>query len=170
MQTHNLSLCGHRPRHLEGGPPSKLFPSLIFTGRGQQEAERNNSRLWGLLSRTGALACSKEDRTLGDGAQAPEPPGCGLESSGLPRLLSLRGYVSPSLKEAEQQNPSPTKRQGLGSQADGLASSCGRYSSAHGASQDKHSGAFKAVSKSHVHVAPTSCAHLKVGRVDPPPA
>lgn len=72
MHTHHLSLSlrRHTARRLQGGPASKLFHALIFTGRREQEAEKNNSSRWGPLSRTGALVCSNEDRMLGLGGLA----------------------------------------------------------------------------------------------------
>ena len=74
IYTISLSLPSHTC--LEGGPASKSFHSLIFTGSREQEVERNNSRLRGLLSRasTLVLVCTKENRTPGDRGQPPNLP------------------------------------------------------------------------------------------------
>lgn len=114
MHTHNLSLspCRRAPGRLEGGPPSKLFHALIFTGRREQEAERRNSRRGGLGPGAELVlwfaAVRTESRSPGG---RPQPPGCGFQSGGSRLLPGLGGCIPPSVMEAEGRHPSQTKIQ-----------------------------------------------------------
>lgn len=131
--------------------------------------ERNNSGLRGLLSRasTLVLVCTKENRTPGDRGQPPNLR-TWLAELRLATTCESQGYV-PSSMGAGQQNPSQTKMEGQRNQTKILASSRGRCQLPQEPAKTNTQG-FPSSSKSHMHPAPGSRAHLKVCKLDPPPA
>lgn len=121
---YTVSLFPGRYSCLEGGPASKPFPSLVFTGMREQEVERKNSRLRGPLRAQPVLWFAAQRRRESWVMEAsPDASRMWLRELCLATGPSISGTHTPfSLKGAQQRNSPQTKMQGQGKQANNLAS------------------------------------------------
>ena len=137
MHTHNLPLSARTQHGVLTEVHHQSCFTLLFSLAGESRRQKGGTADTGAFWAEPVLRPAA--KRTGSWARGPGPSlrDAAYRAQASLLLLRPRGYSPPSLKEAEQRNPSYTETQGLGNQANGLAGSRGRYSSARGASQHK---------------------------------